>query len=45
MRDALLDGDFRNAVNLPSSGTRDLGRLRPVIDLGSNREADPADEA
>lgn len=35
MRDALLDGDFRNAVNLPSSGTRDLGRLRPVIDLGS----------
>ena len=35
MREALLEGDFSNAVNVPSSGTRDLGRLRPVIDLGS----------
>jgi len=35
MREALLEGDLRNAVNVPSSGTRELGRLRPVIDLGS----------
>lgn len=35
MREALLEGEFSNAVNVPSSGTRDLGRLRPVIDLGS----------
>jgi len=35
VRDALLDGDFRNAVNVPSSGTKDLGKLRPVIDLGT----------
>ena len=35
MREALLEGDFSNAVNVPSSGSRDLGRLRPVIDLGS----------
>ena len=35
MREALLAGDFSNAVNVPSSGAKDLDRLRPVIDLGS----------
>ena len=34
MRDALLEGNLRNAVNVPSAGTADLERLRPVIDLG-----------
>ena len=34
MREALLEGDLSNAVNVPSSGMKDLGRLRPVIDLG-----------
>ncbi|MEJ2482131.1 MAG: phosphoglycerate dehydrogenase [Gemmatimonadota bacterium] len=33
MRDALLEGKLRNAVNVPSAGGADLERLRPVIDL------------
>jgi D-3-phosphoglycerate dehydrogenase len=35
MRDALLNGKLRNAVNVPSAGSADLDRLRPVIDLGN----------
>jgi D-3-phosphoglycerate dehydrogenase len=34
MRDALLEGKLRNAVNVPSAGTGDMDRLRPVIELG-----------
>ena len=30
MRDALLEGNLRNAVNVPSAGTADLERLRAL---------------